>query len=172
MQLFAEKKRRTDVKLKFLLFLTIALSGLTAQAVLPVLEVIAEKTVKVGFAPAEHRGTFRLQILSSGAVLRVDNKDVVRVVARLTPEQIERLQESIDRIVGNELRMPDRPGCLDAPSKTITVTKSSGEKEKIWQNLSCQEYVSNSYLANAIARAINHLDRALQAIETMEQVKN
>lgn len=150
---------------QFLIICLLAMGGLSAQAQNSGASVLSEYVKEVRFAPPGLRGTFKFQILTSGVVQSVDNKDQVDVVAKLSPDVMSKLAAAIDSINNNVLTAPPTPPCTDSPELKIVVRQSQGTVQTIWERIDCLESVSSSIPANRTANIISTLEAAFASIK-------
>jgi hypothetical protein len=124
--------------------------------------ILVEKTLSVGFAPEEHRGIYRFQVLKSGVVQNVDNKNKVTKLALLSPAIIDKIQTAV-RALPNDLKIvqEDGPRCADAPSSQTTVVKSNGVKITIRSRVDCLPSNAINSTAVGLANWTDSLDNSL-----------
>jgi len=130
--------------------------------------VLAEHSTRVGFAPPQMRGIYRLQILVDGTVQRVDNNGVATFFAELDPSLVANLSASIDAIKSNELIPPTSMPCMDAPGKYIRVRQSNGTSPLIWKNEVCREFRPRDLKASDVALVIKELEHAFSRMNLMK----
>ena len=152
-------------------YLILGLLGLTSLNVyasnLPA-NVLAEHATYVGFAPPEHRGTFKLQLLSTGVVQKIDNKANTTVVAKLSVPVVRKIMSAINNIKSDELNKPLRPPCMDAPTQELQVRKADGTSMTIWRRAGCQEHSPRDATADGVANLVNSLNNAFSRIDNLE----
>lgn len=127
--------------------------------------MVAEHTTYVAFAPPEYAGTYRLQILKSGVVQQVDNKDRVDVAAKLSTNVLKKLNAAVNKIKSDELTKPQGPECADAPNQEIRVRQSSGANLTIWKRVNCREVNATDENAKSVADIIDNLLKAFNTID-------
>lgn len=130
--------------------------------------ILAEHATHVGFAPPEHRGVFKFQILNSGVIRKIDNKNNTTVLARLSKDVVKKISSAIDTIKSAELSKPRTPPCMDAPSQDIQVRQSNGTSITIWRRSGCRDFEPLDQSASSVADIINNLDDAFSQINYLE----
>ena len=126
--------------------------------------VLVEYVTYFGFAPPENQGTFKLQILSDGAVVKVDSKDDVTVVATLSSQVVSAIRFAVVAVESDELTQPSGPICMDAPSVAINIWLSGRGKMKIWQLIGCREYSPVDPFAGRIVDVVRNLVSAFYSV--------
>lgn len=152
----------TFKKLIFIGFLGLLSGNLNAQS-LPI-EVLAEKVTHVGFAPPEHAGIYKFQILTTGEVQKIDNKNIVTVLAKLQDVEISKIKSAINSIKSDEIKAPQGPKCFDAPSFAVQVRQSSGVNMLIWTQVACRDSEPADFVAARVASLINSLENSFSKI--------
>jgi len=121
--------------------------------------VIAEITTHVGFAPPEMVGTYRFQVLSTGVMQKVNNKDVVKVVGTLSLLDVIELTSMINAIKSDKLKEPKKgPICMDVPSQQMTIKKDYDTYMVIWTQSGCKEHIARDPSAKRLAEIVNQLE--------------
>ncbi len=150
-----------------LLTITLTLAGI-AQAIPHHhhSRVLVEKTTAVGFAPPETRGIYKFQVLSSGVVQRIDNKNRIESLATLAPTFINQIESAITAIDINAELVTDEtlPRCADAPSKITTIYKSDDSMVVIKKRIDCIDSNSTSPAGYSLAQWLDNLDAGLSPL--------
>lgn len=135
----------------------------TAKAIPPVeKKVLLEKTTSVAFAMPEYRGTYRFQVLSSGVVQKIDNKNKITKLAVLSQVLIDQVKNAVLVIPQDlVLKEEDGPRCADATMQSTAIFKAGGAKVTIKTKVDCRDGYSNNYLANHLAVWSDNLQSVL-----------
>lgn len=135
--------------------------------------VLVEKVTAVAFASPEFRGLYKFQILSSGTVQRVDNKDQIEFLAQLSTSIVHQIEIAVNKIDLNSQLTFDRnlPRCADAPTQTIYIYKGES-KVAIKKRQECVDYLSTDASAQTLADWVDRLDSSLAPIGLPENQVN
>lgn len=158
--------------MKLALFISLFIFSAGAFAAELPNNVIVEHTTNVGFAPVSHRGTFKFQILKSGVVQKIDNKNVKTVLAKLSPEVIASLTAVVNKIKSDDLNDSNGPRCMDAPTLTITAKQETGVEFVIWRRAGCRDAVAKDAAGAAVAGSVQQLRNALSDLAVLNAVEN
>lgn len=157
--------------MKKLFFLVVlGLAGLTVHAEELPASVLAEHSIHQAFAPPNVQGTFKLQILKTGVIRKVDNKNHVTAVAKLAPTVVKALREAIDQIQGEEFKKPKGRRCMDAPSQRIAVQQSDGTQRLVWRRAQCRDFLAVDPAASAVAEVIQGFRTAFSTIDHLDEL--
>lgn len=157
--------------MKFTLLFSLIILSLSAfSSELPD-NVIIEHTTSVGFAPANHRGVFKFQILKSGVVQKINNKNVKTLIAKLSPELIASLTGTVNKIKTDGLKEPNGPRCMDAPSIAITAKQETGVEFVIWKRSGCRDSISTDAAAAAVAGSVQQLRNTLSDLAQLNSAE-
>lgn len=153
------------MKISILLTLLVFASGAMA-AELPE-NVIVEHATHVGFAPASHRGVFKFQVLKSGVVQKIDNRNKKTVLAKLSTELTAKLVTAVNDIKSDDLKEPTTPRCTDAPTVAITARQENGTEMTIWRRAGCRDAVPTDETAATVVKSVQDLRSALSGLEQL-----
>lgn len=143
--------------MKKLLFIALVTCVAQAQAA----SVLIESSMNVGFAPPGYQGVFKVQILSDGTIQKVDNKQKINKIAKLSAAAVKSLNQQIAKLQVGELQGEDGPLCSDAPSHQTVVIRNT-EEVVIKTNISCNmKEMSSAYNLNRIMDSADTLSSAL-----------
>lgn len=153
--------------MKISILLTMLVFATTAMAAELSENVIVEHTTNVGFAPVSHRGTFKFQVLESGVVQKIDNKNQKTVLAKLSAELTTKLASAVNNIKSDDLKEPNGPRCSDAPSLSITARQENGTEMTIWKRSGCRDAEPTDETASAVVSSVKELRNALSVVEQL-----
>lgn len=145
-----------------LTLLGLCLLNIAEAAPSAIKKVLLEKTVSVFFAPPEHQGVFHFQVLQSGVVQSVDNKNKVTKLAVLSQSIIGEVQSAINSLPDDLEVVEERgPRCTDAPSSATEVYKENGKSFAIRGRANCLTSNTTNKVAIGLADWIEILERSL-----------
>jgi hypothetical protein len=125
-------------------------------------KVLMEKTVSVFFAPPAHQGVFHFQVLQSGVVQSVDNKNKITKLAVLSQSLVGEVQAVINSLPDDLEVIEERgPRCADAPSSATEVYKDNGKSFAIRGRANCLGANTTNKAAIGLADWIEILERSL-----------
>ncbi len=128
-------------------------------------DVVAAYIANVQFAPPERRGEHKMLFLSSGDVQKVDNKNKVTLMAKLSPKLIKNLIALNDQIKSDELTQPTSPACTDAPSLRTVVQQTNGKIIVVWRRINCRDSNATDAAANEVSEIVRNFSRALYSLD-------
>lgn len=130
-------------------------------------DVLAERSMHVSFAPEQYRGIFKFQLLTSGIVQKVDNKNNITYVAQLSETEVAKVRTAIDNIKSDQLIAPTGPLCMDFPMQLIQIQQSNSASMTIWKNASCRISEPSDENAAKVAKIMNDLNSVFTEIEVL-----
>lgn len=149
-----------------ILFTMLVLATGAMAAELPE-NVIVEHTTHVGFAPENHRGVFKFQVLKTGVVQKINNKNKKTVLVKLSTELTTKIASAVNNIKSDDLKEPNTPRCMDAPSLAITARQENGTEMVIWRRAGCRDAVPTDATAAAVVNSVQELRGALSIVEQL-----
>lgn len=141
--------------------------------------VLLEKKMAGGYVRSSSMGWERGVILENDGTVRSFSREnslsprTYSVLEKLNPSLLQAVKSTVNKLrVGEELRFPDGPRCMDAPFDHYKAVNNKGEEILFFANRSCQD----SYLGSLYARYLKvllegievRLDILTQSIEDIE----
>jgi hypothetical protein len=117
------------------------------------------------------RGTYRFQVLSSGVVQKIDNKNKVTEVAKLSKDVLAKLTSGISLIKEVKLVDPNTPMCMDAPSQAVVITLK-GQPTAIYKKIGCVAHTSEDGVTARVATFVNDLQSTFSQIDYLTHLSN